>query len=384
MKLLILSMKFYPASGGSALYAYNLALGLHNEDHKITLMAPYYSQRKMDDSQFPFKVIRMRMTSPGIGFLRILIASLYVTAYWIRHRPEAVWSTSFAGSRVLGWIPFFKMKYIGTIHGGGIHRRYPSKKLLNKFGDWLGMRFMQRADALVTVSEEAKKIFVNKFPDSAILKKIKIIYSSISFDENNFVQQDEARKKLPGLNGKIVLLTVARLVKAKGHDLVIRALLSLKNKFPNIVYMVAGEGPEKENLMKLAETIGVKDQVIFTGYVPDEVLEDYYGICDLFVMPGRWTENFVEGFGAVFIEAGIRGKAVIGTRIGGIPEAIADGHTGLVIEPENVSLLTETITRLLTDHTLRQRLAKNAVVHVKEHFSNAVMARNNTNLLKSL
>lgn len=384
MKVMILAMKFLPASGGSASYAYNMAIGLNRLGHDITVMAPTYSHRTMDDRTFPFKVKRLILSGPQFGMLRLLFAALHVFIEYRKTRPEVIWTTSFAGCRVLGLLTFLNVKFIGTIHGGGIHRRYPSKKLTNRVGDFLGLRFMRRAETVVTISEESRKIFAAKLPYESILNKLRLIYNSIDFDENKFVSKDSALEKLPHLRGKQVILTVARLVAAKGQDVVIRSLHILKEKHPDAVYIIVGEGIERPALEKLTADLCLADRVIFAGYVNDEQLELYYGVCDLFVMAGRWTANFVEGFGLVYIEAGIRGKAVIGTDVGGIPEAIADNETGFVIEPENPAALAEKISLLLNDDTLRNNIGNFARRYVKEKFSNDVMARHNSKLLEDV
>ncbi|NUM82345.1 glycosyltransferase family 4 protein, partial [bacterium] len=101
-------------------------------------------------------------------------------------------------------------------------------------------------------------------------------------------------------------------------------------------------------------------------------------------LPGRWTPTFVEGFGAVLIEAGIRGKPVIGARVGGIPEAVYENKTGFLFEPENVDDLTSACERLLADADLRKTFGNFARSYVKERFSNSVMAENNMHILRQL
>ncbi len=384
MKVMILAMKFLPASGGSASYAYNMAIGLHRLGHDITLMAPTYSHRTMEDHVFPFKVRRLFWSGPHFGMFRLLFAALHIMAVYIRIKPDVVWTTSFAGCRVLGLLTFLSARFVGTIHGGGIHRRYPSKKISNKFGDYLGMRFMKRADAIVTISEESKKIIKTKLPFEFIHRKLRLIYNSIDFDKTKFRSREDALQLLSGLKDKKVILTVARLVAAKGQDVVIRAMSLLADRHPDAVYVIVGEGVERPALEALVKELRLEDRVLFAGYVTDEQLEMYYAVCDLFVMAGRWTPNFVEGFGLVYLEAGIRGKVVIGTRVGGIPEAIVEGQTGFVIEPENPELLSQKIAEVLSDEKLRSEMGIFAAQYIDRHYSNDVMAGHNNDLLKAL
>lgn len=384
MKVLILAMKYIPASGGSAYYPYYLATGLQQHGHQVKILAPKYTGRKSDDSAFPFPVHRMFLTETWLGGFRIYFAAINVLWTYVRFRPDTIWATSFSGCRVLGVIPFIRAVYIGTIHGGGIHRRYPSKKILKSFGDFLGKRFMYRADAIVTVSELSKKIITDKITDPRITQKIRIVLNGIDFDESKFLSKENSLKVLPQLKDRRIIFTIGRLIKAKGHDVVIHAIHELKQKFPNILYIIAGEGPESESLREIVGKLKLNDHVHFAGYISDEMREAYYGASDLFVMAGRWTPNFVEMFGVVFIEAGIRGKAVIGTRVGGIPEAIFDNKTGFIIEPENPAVLAEKISLLLEDETLRNTMGSFAYRYVKENFSNDVMAKNNSKLLEDV
>lgn len=383
-KILIIALKYFPASGGSASYTYNMAIGLQRQGYEILLLAPDYKHRKMDDSLSPFKVKRLKFARKikGIEITnRIFLTGIEILIEYIRFRPDVVWATSFAGGRTLGALTFLKAKLIATIHGGGIHRRYPSKKIRNKITDWFGLRFMNRADALVTISEDSKNIFVKKLPYDNIINKIKVIYNSLEFDETKFFTQKQALAKLPELKNKKIILTVGRLVEAKGHDIVIKSVKLLKKKFPNIVYIIVGEGVEKESLIRLVHDEGLDDTVMFTGYVSDEEREMYFGVCDLFVMAGRWTKKFVEGFGLVYIEAGLRGKAVIGTRVGGIPEAIVEDKTGYIIVPENPEVLAKKIEFLLKNDAIRLKMGKFAAKYLKEHYSNDVMADLNSKLL---
>lgn len=382
MKILILSMKFLPASGGSASYAYNLALGLHNEGHEVRMLAPAY-ERTMHDHEFPFRVKRMMGTAEGKLF-RMLLAPVYVWRAYRRFRPDCIWTSSFAGCRVLATLPWLRCMLIGTIHGGGIHRRYPSKDPLGRIGDRLGLRFMQRANALVTVSEESKKLFIEKIRKPGILAKVRVIYSSIPINETSYMDKETALLRLPQFRDRQVVLTVARLIRAKGHDTVIEAMGLLRDRFPALQYVIVGEGPEKKALQQLAAQKGLSQVVVFAGYVDDQMLEAYYGVSDIFVMAGRWTESFVEGFGLVFTEAGIRGKAVIGTRVGGIPEAIDENKTGFIIEPDNPGRLAEKMEELLKDEARRASMGNCAKVWNRQHFANEVMGRNNSQLIQDL
>jgi len=152
-----------------------------------------------------------------------------------------------------------------------------------------------------------------------------------------------------GLDQARVILTVGRLTPRKGIDTVIRALPSVIERVPNAVYMVVGEGEDRERLEALARETGVEDHVLFEGSVPFSQLPSTYNLCDVFVTPSRSAPPSVEGFGIVFLEANACGKPVIGARSGGIPDAIVDGETGLLVEPDDEPGLAEALVSLLSN-----------------------------------
>ncbi len=384
MRVIILAMKYFPASGGSATYAHNLAMGLHKQGCDVLLLAPHSSRPNSDHLQ-PFKIRRMHATSEVFFGVRTLVAAGYLILSAMKFWPHVVWASAYAGCRVLGITNFMGYKSVGTIHGGGVHRGAGASftsRLLNRFGSL----FLNRADAVVTISEEAKKLIDLAFQPSKIVHKseVQVIYNGIDWKPDRFVSKTEALKQLPALRNKIVLLTVGRLVKAKGHDTVLESISILRDKIPNLHYVIVGEGAEKQNISKRIHELNLDDMVTMAGYVSEATLEMYYGLADVFVMAGRPTKEFIEGFGLVFIEAGIRGKAVIGTRVGGIPEAISDHETGLLVPPNNPSAFASAIEQLVSSIELRERLAHNALPWIESHFSLQAMGKKNLALLNSL
>ena len=167
-----------------------------------------------------------------------------------------------------------------------------------------------------------------------------------------------------------VILTVGNLVSRKGQDMVIRALPALLRHVPEVVYLIAGSGPYQGELEKLASDLGVRDRVVFAGHLPDEDLPDLYALCDVFVMVSRERieENDVEGFGMALLEANACGKPVIGGRSGGVPDALADNVTGLLVDPSSADEISEALARVLTDHELAARFGEQGRLRVLHEF----------------
>ena len=152
-----------------------------------------------------------------------------------------------------------------------------------------------------------------------------------------------------------MLLTVANLVERKGHDMVLQAIAKLRHTIPRLIYVIAGQGAQVPILERLAGELGVSDCVRFLGSVPAQDLPDLYAACDVFVMPARFrdSDNDVEGFGLVYVEASACEKPVMGGRSGGVEDAIADGKTGLLVDPLDVDELAASIERLWRHPELR-------------------------------
>jgi phosphatidyl-myo-inositol dimannoside synthase len=168
----------------------------------------------------------------------------------------------------------------------------------------------------------------------------------------------ELKQKLIGSREKRVIVTVGGLVARKGHDMVLRALSRLIQKFPDITYLIVGDGPYRSELVSLVNELGLQQNVVFAGKMDDELLPEIYALSDVFVMPSRQNLDAcdVEGFGLVYLEASACGKPVVAGRSGGTPDAVVDEETGFLVDPNNPLELANALERLLTDKDLAQTL----------------------------
>jgi len=165
-------------------------------------------------------------------------------------------------------------------------------------------------------------------------------------------------------------------VRRKGIDLVLRCIPDLRIKNPNLNYLVAGVGPEKDRLHKIARELAIAEHVHFLGQTDDLTKWALYEMCDLFVMPNRLLDDTEwEGFGIVFMEAALSGKPAIGGKNGGVPEAIEDGVTGLLVDPEDIGALNTAIGSLLDNSELRQTMGARALLRARTEFDWSVVVR---------
>ena len=193
-------------------------------------------------------------------------------------------------------------------------------------------------------------------------RKIALLYPSI----DPGLQRSAGTETSPE-SGRI--LFVGRLVRRKGADDLINAFKLLSEDLPMARLEIVGDGPEKINLERLVTDLRLQERIRFAGSLKGEALFARYRECDVFVMPPRTLKDDVEGFGTVFLEAGLAGKPSVGTRSGGIPEAVIDGVTGILVEEANVHELAAAIVQVLGDKDLRKMLGENARSRVLAEFT---------------
>ena len=184
----------------------------------------------------------------------------------------------------------------------------------------------------------------------------------------------EALRRSLERKGKTILYA-GRLMEWKGVDYLIRALPEVLEKHPEAKLLIVGSGPRKSALISLSEKLNIREKVVFLEAVSQEELARYYSMADMFVLPSIVNdEGETEGLGLVLLEAIASGVPVIGTGVGGIPDIIKDGETGLLALQKNPHDLAEKILKLLADATLRQRVTENGFDFVKQEFSWGVVA----------
>jgi phosphatidylinositol alpha-1,6-mannosyltransferase len=354
---LLITLGFPPAVGGMQQHLYQRCRALAGE--QITVLAPKAAGWREFDAQQTFPI---RRWSGFLGetpiikrFLQLILPFFHALALY--HQQAFAWIEC-GQSLPLGLIALCFKKTLGVpylvwAYGNDILKpqRYPFLKGLLHV-------ILSNADALVAVSQSTKRTIVQLGLDP---EKITVIHPSV--DTRRFHPQNDSSVVVARhhLQGRRVILTIARLVERKGIDMVIGAMPRIIEAIPDVVYLVGGTGPYRVKLERLVEELELDGRVIFAGYVADEELPCYYCACDVFVLVSRTLEakGEMEGFGIVYLEAGACGKPVIGGRGGGASEAVQDGVTGLLVDPSDVAEVADAIVRVLEDEELARRLGEN-------------------------
>ena len=172
--------------------------------------------------------------------------------------------------------------------------------------------------------------------------------------------RDDAVRERLGWDGRASLLTVGRLQKRKGHDMLISALPRIRESIPEVVYAVVGGGEELPALQRLVEKMNLGDNVQFLGELSDADLINCYQQCDLFVLPNRQLGGDIEGFGIALVEAQACGKAVVAGDSGGTRETMQIPTTGLVVDCDTPSALEKLVIELLGDRARLEAMGEAA------------------------
>lgn len=201
-----------------------------------------------------------------------------------------------------------------------------------------------RINAVVSVS----KLSLNRFLVWAKPKRCQQIIIPNTIDLTRYTPGAKPQTLVDRyhLAGKKVLLTMGRLAaheRYKGVDEVLELLPRLLKALPELVYLVIGNGNDRERLETKASELGVAAQVIFAGYIPNEEKQAHYRLADAYVMPSSG-----EGFGIVFLEAMASGIPVVASKLDGGREAVRDGLLGTLVDPKNADELEQGILSALS------------------------------------
>lgn len=356
---LLITLAFPPDMGGMQSFAYQRCL--HASANHIVVLAPQTDGGQAFDQRQPVRICRWSATLQNVLGIKRVLQFVFPLLYALRlHRQERFdviecWQPLPFGLIGLVFKAFYGVPYIVWSHGNDLSRplRYPFGR---EFLEWA----MTGAQLVVANSENTKQALLAL---GIPCNKIRVLNPPVNTQRFRPDIDPSVVAEKHDLEDKRVILTVARLVRVKGIDMVIKALPRVLEAVPNAVYLIVGDGPLRAELEQLAEALRVRDKVLFAGavdYLSDD-LPRYYRACDVFVMVSRRLSQGreLERFGMAYLEAGACGKPVVAGRGGGVEEAVEDGVTGLLVDPLDVNEIARAIVRVLEDEELARRLGEN-------------------------
>jgi phosphatidylinositol alpha-1,6-mannosyltransferase len=187
-------------------------------------------------------------------------------------------------------------------------------------------------------------------------------------EENAVPAEGPGLRQRFGLDDRPLVVSVGRLVPRKGHDLLLQAVVLARGESPELACAIVGEGPQRPELEREIESLGLGGHAFLAGKLTDGSLAEAYSTATLFALLPRHdlARGWWEGFGIVFKEAGSYGLPVVGTRAGGIPDAVRHERTGLLVEPGDTAAAAAAILQLVRDPELARRLGEGGREHAHD------------------
>lgn len=369
MNILLVTPFFPPQTGGVGTYLDDLRRHLSNRGHKVYVLKAGDSHtittcREHKDGsvyEFALRVLWYPNTPIKgiIAFGAYLLPTLWRLAAFLREHRIHVVSLEYP----LAWMAYFflvkfwmPIKITVGLHGDDVL----SLNLNYRYEQWLVRHMIRRADWVLAHSSsllsQAERI-VEKFSDDR---------SYIPYGVECERLRDQAGSsdcRLPVQSGRYVL-TTAKLYPRKGIDILLQAISKLETKVPDLRFAIAGDGPDEQMLKQMAHDLRIEHRVMFLGDIRSKDIPALVKNCEFFVLPSR-----SEPFGIVLLEAMTFGKAIIATKVGGIPEFVQDGFNGLLVPSEDSEALAAKIDLCIEDHDLRERIGKNGLSVVENQFN---------------
>jgi phosphatidyl-myo-inositol dimannoside synthase len=341
-RLLVITPDFPPARGGIQLLVQRLLEGLSGFETRVVTLDSEGARSFDRDSGLQ---VRRVSADARLGAARNLPLNSLALLEAARFRPELTLSAHIVASPAAAvirraWrartVQYFYAKEIGN------------KPRLAAFA-------AGQAHASVSISSYT----------SGLLAALGVGGGPISLIPPGVDLPDDAR---PQQADRPTVLTIARLAdRYKGHDVLARSLALVRERVPEVEWVVIGDGPLRGELQALARSNGVADCTRFLGAVSDEERNSWLRRADLLAMPSRLPGGgrAGEGFGIVYLEAGAYGKPVVAGNVAGALDAVLDGESGLLVDPTDPTAVGEAITTLLLDGELARRMGAAGAEHAR-------------------
>ena len=379
-KIVMLALDFPPSIGGIQTLTYNICLSL--KDTSLVIIAPYNPNSELFDIRQDFQIIRPKSSLFNSGRFGKLFYCLWCMGVLLRQKKRNNIKIVLCNHIWSGFPAFFIHRMLGIPYVVITH----ALEIMDENSRFLVTKILQNAAYVICYSEFTKQKILNLGVNEDKIEKL-----SLAVNLNNSVFPEEERNNLRNklnIGSEKIILSVCRHQNYKGIDMVLEALSLVCQSLPNIKYITIGSGRQTYALIKKARRLNLEGKVLFLGQKNNQELAGYFDLCDVFILTSRKIVSkrrvLAEGFGIVFLEANSFGKPVIGGNSGGIPDAVIDGVTGLLVNPEDPKEIAQTIIRLLKDEALAKRLGENGKRRVEQEFNLEIMENKLKEIIDSI
>lgn len=369
-KLLVLSELFLPTKGGTTVWAAEVYRRLGGKDiHIVTADVPGATEV---DAMHPNTVHRLNLKRvpwlkpESLGmYAKFFIKSMTLS---LANRFDAIHAFRPLPEGLVAWL-VARLTY----HPVVIYAHGEELTTWGKGGKYKAMRFaLRHADTVIANSEYTRQELLRMG-----VREQRIVLINPGVDVDRFrpgLPCDDLKQKIGLGDGEKLILSVGRLSRRKGFDMVVRSLPQLANQGLTVRYALIGIGEDLDYLVNLARELGVAERVHMLGHVSQEDLPRWYNACDVFAMPNREINGDTEGFGMVFIEAAACGKPVIAGLSGGTGSAVIEAVTGYRVDGSKNDKVVESLHKLLTNDDLLAEMGTAGLKRVEKDFNWKVVA----------
>lgn len=344
----LITHEFYPKRGGIATFTEEIAKASAGLGYDVEVWAQ--SAPSAVEKAWPFRLQRLPVkgthdfacqTGLALQLIRQRRRLRYATVYLPEPGPMLA-------MMMLQWSKAFRPhRLVLTFHGSEILKFHRNPVTRN-----LTRRLIRNASRISTLTNYTYELLCTRFPEA----------TGKTFLTPGALRSDFAvvQTPPPDEKKKIIVLTVGRIHPRKGQLVTLRALQALAPQFRDqIEYWIVGGGNKERYEAKLREAVAESNLTVrFFGNIPDDELDSIYDHADIFAMTSIDYRHSVEGFGLVYLEAAAHGLPVVAHTVGGVPEAVLDGITGLLVPPDRPAQLTASFERLISDESLRRRFGE--------------------------
>ena len=369
--ILIFTGEYPPVFGGVASYAQGVARGLVAQGKEVTVLAPTVRNQTYTDKESPeIKIYRYINT----WFIREMILLPYLIYIVLKRRIRRIYCIAWFPCGVITLFNWWLLRvpYAVKVSGADIFNRDISnselRHRLKRKLFWLMRLVFKNARKILPNSNYSRGLLEE---ERAPMEKVQIVNPGVDASFLAPPGDTESVAQKFNLKGKDIILTVARLKDYKGQDMVIQALAKIIMQCPNAVYVIVGNGPDRERLNKIIDSPGLAQHVVFLKDLSQGEIVALYHLSTVYVMLSRQVEKRVEveGFGIAFIEASACSKPVIGSTSGGVVDAVIDGVSGLTLDPLDVDTIAAALLRIIQDKEYAVALGRAGYERVKEHLT---------------
>lgn len=360
MRVLVVTNDLPPRIGGIQYYVDQLSRGLSEAGDDVTIYGSSYDGDPEWDRTAPFRVVR-EPTSTLLPTPMVLRHTLRLIE---RYAPEVVVFGAAFPLALMGpaIVKRTGVPYVAFTHGLEVStRRVPGgSKLLRRIGS--------DASLITFVSHWCDDMLRAGFGPAPRYEMLPPAVDDALY--NPGVDALMVRER-HGLGDDPVVVCVSRVVERKGQDTLVRILPELRRRVPGARLLIVGGGPYLDEIRSQVRSSEVADFVTVTGQVPEDELPAHFAAGDVFAMPCRERKGGleVEAFGIVFIQAAGIGRPVVAGNIGGVPDALVEGKTGLLVDSESDVAVLDALAGLLGDPERATRMGEAGSKFVHERFT---------------